>query len=363
MSTASLYEASTVLELGARGKHRNSAFVLAGRTCVRSEGGGLWNEWTLTFDDGRQGFLAEALGSFTLFFERPLAPAWDALDVGSALKTGFIVTERGQAKRVARWGDVPEAPRTYRYADLSSASGESATIDYGDRAGERASEPDVFVGRRVKLGELGLSPRAERRRFLPAPAGAIPKGVELWLAVGDEGELAVTGVGTGSAKARFRVIGIMHRSIKVLGERYTWEEYVLHAPAEGLRWLVVADGHWNLVEPLDAGRVEETEEKHAKLGGLGGPDAQTYRFLSSGKARLEWATGELPWEAAVGDVTEARDYVHAPHVLSRESTADEITWSLGTYTPPDVVARAFRKRLLPKPTGRAPNEPRTPKRR
>jgi hypothetical protein len=351
VSTASLYEASTALELGARGKHRNAAFVLAGRTCVRSEGGGLWNEWTLTFDDGRQGFLAEALGSFTLFFERPLAPPWDALDVGSTLKTGFIVTERGQAKRVARWGDVPEAPRSYRYADLSSASGESATIDYG----ERTTDPDVFVGRRVKLAELGLKPRTERQRFLPAPAGTMPKGVELWLAVGDEGELPASG--TSRDKARFRVIGIVHRSIKVEGERYTWEEYVLHAPAEGLRWLVVSDGHWNLVEPLEPGRIDETEEKHAKLGG------DTYRFNSSGKARLEWATGELPWEASIGDVTESRDYVHAPHVLSRESTADEITWSLGTYTPPDVVSRAFRKRLLPKPVGRAANEPRTPKRR
>ena len=53
MSASSTYDASTVLELGARGKHRNAPFVLAGRTCVRSDGGGLWNEWTLAFDDGR----------------------------------------------------------------------------------------------------------------------------------------------------------------------------------------------------------------------------------------------------------------------------------------------------------------------
>jgi hypothetical protein len=356
MSASSDHEASTVLELGARGKLRNAPFVLAGRTCVRSDGGGLWNEWTLAFDDGRQAFLAEALGSFTLFFERPLAPAFDALDIGSPLKTGFIVVERGQAKRVARWGDVPEAPRAYRYADLSSPGGETATIDYGDRA----SEPDVFVGRRMKLAELGLRPRAERPRFLPAPAGAMPKGLELWLAVGDEGELPVSGrPGTGSAagKARFRVIGIVHRSIKSEGERYTWEEYVLHAPAEGLRWLVVADGHWNLVETVEAGQVEDSGEKGARL------DGDTFRFMSSGKARVEWATGELPWEAAVGDVTAARDYVRAPHVLSCESTENEITWSLGTYTPPGAVARAFGKRLLPKPSGRASNEPRTPKRR
>jgi len=350
MSAASTHEGSTVLTLGSRGKVRGAPFVLAGRTCVRSDGGGLWNEWTLAFDDGRQGFLAEALGAFTLFFERPLAPSYEALRVGSSLATGFVVVERGQAKRIARWGDVPEAPRTYRYADLSSATGETATIDYG----ASATEPDVFVGRRMKLADLGLRPRPERPRFLPAPGGARPKGLELWLGVGDEGEL-----GIGATRARYRVIGIVHRSIRVEGERYTWEEYVLHAPAEGLRWLVVADGHWNLVESVEVGQVE-VSERGAKLAG------ESYRFMSSGKARVEWAMGELPWEVAIGDVVEARDYVNAPHMLSCESTDDEITWSRGTYTPSDTVARAFGKRVLPKPSGRAPNQPsqpRTPKRR
>lgn len=353
MSQAALYETSTVLELGARGRHRGAPFVLAGRIAVRSEGGGAWNEWTVVFDDGRTAFLAEALGSFTLYFERPLAPPFEALEPGRPLATGFVVVERGEARRVARWGDVPEAPRTYRYADLSSPSGESATIDYGaGSARERDGGPDVFVGRRVRLAELGLTPRAERPTFLPAPGGSAPKGVELWLAPGDEGDLPLS---TG-ARARFRVIGVVHRSIRVEGERYTWEEYVLHSPAEGLRWLVVADGHWNLVESVEAGRVEESE-RGAKL------DGETFRPLSRGKARVEWATGELPWKTAIGDVTEARDYVRAPHVLSRESSDDEITWSLGTYTPADTIARAFGRRVLPKPSGRAANQPKTPKRR
>lgn len=344
MSAAKLTEACTVLELGARGKLRGAPFTLVGRTCVQSDGGGQWNEWTVAFEDGRRAFLAEALGAFTLFFERPIAPAFDALAVGKTLRTGFVVVERGHGKRVAHWGEVPTAPRTYRYADLSSPSGESATIDYG---GSDGAQPDVFVGRRVRLAELGLTPRAERPRFIAAPGGPAPKGVELWLDVGDEGDLA---------SARFRVIGIVHRSIRIEGERYTWEEYVLHSPAEGLRWLVVSDGHWNLVVSIEAGQVEESERgaRH---------DGELHRPWSSGKARVEWAKGELPWTTAVGDVTNARDYLHTPHMLSCESTDDEISWSLGTYAPPDTISRAFGKRLLPKPTGRAPNQPRSPKRR
>jgi hypothetical protein len=349
------YDASTVLELGARGRLRGVAFKLAGRTCVESEAGGRWNEWTLVFDDGRQGFLAEALGAFTLYFERPLAPAFDALVVGAPLGTGFVVVERGTARRVARWGEVPEAPRAYRYADLSSASGESATIDYGAGGAKApATHADVFVGRRVRLAELGLSPRAAAPSFVPAPGGPSPRGLELWLAVGDEGDLAIA---PGAAKrARFRVIGVVHRSIRIEGARYTWEEYVLHSAVEGLRWLVVSDGHWNLVASVEVGQVEESDKGARYRGDL-------YRAWSSGKARVEWAAGELPWAVEIGDVTEARDYVHAPAMLSCESTDDELAWSLGTYTPADTIARAFGKRLLPKPTGRAPNQPRSPKRR
>jgi hypothetical protein len=323
---------------------------------VQSEGGGQWNEWTVAFDDGRHAFLAEALGSFTLFFERAMAPAFDTLAVGRAVGTGFVVVERGEAKRVARWGDVPDSPRTYRYADLSSASGDTATIDYGASATGRANVADVFVGRRVRLKDLGLKPRGTPARFLAAPGGPPPKGLALWLDVGDEAELDASLPGDKPARARFRVIGVVHRSIRVEGERYTWEEYVLHSAAEGLRWLVVSDGHWNLVVAVEAGRVEESPQGARFLGEL-------HRPWSSGKARVEWASGQLPWVTRVGDVVGARDYVRAPHMLSCESTDDELTWSYGTYTPSDAVARAFGKRLLPKPLGRAPNQPKTPKRR
>lgn len=343
MSLARVHEASTVLELGARGRHRGKPFTLAGRTCVRGSGGGLWNEWTVAFDDGRVAFLAEARGAFTLFSERPLVPSFDALSVGAPLDPGFFVVERGQAKRVARWGDAPEGPKTYRYADLSSRSGETATIDYGE------DPPRVFVGARVRLADLGLRPRAERPRFLPVPSLAEPRGLELFLSLGDEGALP-----GGRADARFRVIGILQRSLRAGGERFTWEEYLLHEPAEGFRWLVVSDGHWNVVEPVEPGLVEVDERGGATYRG------EAFRPLSTGTARVEWASGELPWEVAVGDTSEVADFVRAPHVLSREAGADEVTWSLGTWVPPEAIARAFGKRVLPKPLGRAPNQPKKP---
>jgi hypothetical protein len=339
-TTSAMLRASTVLELEAKGRFERAAFVLSGRTCVRGSSGGLWNEWTLRFDDGRVLYLAEARGQFTIYEEKPIAPSWEAIVVGAPASTDFVVVERGEAKRVARWGDVPESKQTYRYADLSSKSGASATIDWSEK------EARVFVGRRVKLSELGLTPREERPHFVPTPETSRPRGVEIWLEIGDEGKIEGT---------RFRVIGMLGRSIEIEKERYRWEEYLLHDPAEGFRWLVVADGHWNFVETIEAGLVTESTSSATY-------DDWTFRALSSGQARVDWAAGELPWEVTIGDKTNVKDFVAAPHVLSKEWTDDEITWSRGTYMPPEVVSRAFGKRALPKPVGRAPNQPRALKR-
>lgn len=342
MSEAAL-EACTVLAVGARGKLRGAAFALESRTCVKSTRGGIWNEWTVAFDDGRTAFLSEAVNGFTLFFEEPIAPPFEALAVGTPMSTPFVVVERGEARRIARWGASSgggDGAKTYRYADLSAPDGRRATVDYGSGS----ALPSVFVGHVVRLGDLGLSPRKERARFVPVRDTPRPKGLETWLDIGDEGTL-------GDPSARYRVIGIVQRSIRIEGERYTWEEYVLHAPAEGIRWLVVSDGHWSFVRTIEGGEVTEVDEVRALYRGT------KHRFYSGGKAKVEWAAGELPWELAVGDSADVADYVSAPHVLSRESTTDEITWSYGTYTEAGTVARAFGKRVLPKAAGRAPHQP------
>lgn len=336
-NAARFYEQSTVLELGARGRLDGRPFSLAGRTCVKSKSGGLWNEWLMRFTDGKGvRWLAEARGTFTVYGEGAIVPSWDALRAGAPLETPWVVVERGIASRVLSAGDVPEGPSEYRYVDLSSKRGESATIDFG------SDPPAVFVGRKATLSELGLTPREKRPSFFPMPDVSRPKGVDLWLDVGDHGTLQNTS---------FAVLGVLARSMRVARERWSWQEYLLFDSAQGFRWLVVSDGHWSLVEPVEPGLVVETD-RGATL------DGETYRPLSSGTARLDWTAGELPWDAAVGDVTDVRDYVHAPWILSRESSEDEVTWSRSTYLSPDAVARAFGKRALPKPIGRAPHQPR-----
>lgn len=342
MKLQRLYEESSVVEVGAEGRLDGERFVVAGRVVVRSESGGLWHEHALRFArSGDTRWLAEARGAFTLYEPGAVVPPFDEVRAGEPLASSWVVVERGTAERVATLGDVaPPGRRRYRYVDLSSTTGQSATIDYGE------DPPVTFLGRHVKLAELRLAPKKTPARFIPAPDASRPKGVDLWLDVGDVGRFGAT---------RFRVAGVLARSMREGEERFRWQEYLLHDAAEGFRWLVESEGHWNLVAAIEPGLVRETS-RGATL------DGETYRPLSSGKARVDWAAGELPWEVAVGDTSDVRDYVRAPHVLSCEATADEVTWSRGTYLGPDVVARAFGKRALPKPVGRAPNQPKIAKR-
>ena len=341
------FETATILELGARGtlargEGGTRPFTLVGRTCVRGRRGALWNEWTACFDDGEALFLAEHLigNELTLYEETPLLPSFDSIGVGRPIDTGFIVVERGLATRIAQWGNVESAPATYRYADLGSRSGRVATIDFGDAPG---TAPRAFVGRRMTLDALGLTPvRPSSPPFFRVEELSRPSGVEVWLDVGDEGELEGT---------RWRVIGMVSRASRdAAGAESAWDEYVLFAPGSGLRWLVVANGHWSFVETIDLTQVDD-EGDDVTFDGL------RYELLSESEARITWATGELPWEVTVGETSEVTELIHAPWMLTRERAEGEIGCSRGVYLTPDTVAKAFGKRHLPRPVGRAPNQP------
>ncbi|MCA9584928.1 MAG: DUF4178 domain-containing protein [Myxococcales bacterium] len=328
----------TALELGARGAFRGAPFVLSSRTEVSNAGGATWNEWRLTFDDGRVGWLAEALGVLTLYFEGALAPPFDALEVGGGLTLDWTVVERGTAIRLKTWGGESPGKRTYAYADLSGRDGRRATVDYGER------EPIVFVGQTVTLTKLGLTPRPGGAPLVAVSGGRTSRDGAPALEVGAEGTLA---------GAKVRVRGVMQRTMRTGGETATWDEYLLDAGELGLRWLTCADGHWNFVAPVEPGLVRESAD-----GERATYDGETYRAFGNGTAKVSYLAGELPWPARVGDASEVCDFVCAPRVLSCEWTDDEISWSLGIYTEPDAILRAFGRRALPKPRGRAPNQPR-----
>jgi hypothetical protein len=171
---AELLPDPTPLQLGAEGRYRGTHFAVVGRIQVRYDDGG-WNEWYLAFDDGRQGWLSEAVGEYAVSFEaevpeEPL-PAWETLAPGLVVMLGQVryeVTDRRQARVVGGEGELPfrvEGGFEVAVADLRTDSARFATIDYGDYGdadaaadprGHGKERPRLYVGETVELGALDL---------------------------------------------------------------------------------------------------------------------------------------------------------------------------------------------------------------
>ena len=142
---------------------------------------------------------------------------------------------------------------------------------------------------------------------------------------------------------KYEAIGFQVRGITADGIEYTWDEYVLFNPYQGFRYLTVYDGHWNLVDPIDA--VPST-------GGWTGSmllqyGGQSYKMFQVAEAHTLFILGEFPWRAKKGDTVKTEDYVCPPFVLSAEKTGNEVTWSHGRYLSGQEVFSAFEIRQTP----------------
>ncbi|MEP6833113.1 MAG: DUF4178 domain-containing protein [Gemmatimonas sp.] len=149
------------------------------------------------------------------------------------------------------------------------------------------------------------------------------------------------------------VVGCQQVTISVEGTTYPWMEYVCFNPYHGFMYLTEYEGHWNVVEKLK--RRPDIDAGSQSAFTFNG---QTFKHFQSADAVTTFALGEFPWEVTVGDPVRSHDYVSPPFLLSAESTENETTWSLGTYTDPKSIARAFNiGGSLRSPVGVFANEP------
>ena len=133
------------------------------------------------------------------------------------------------------------------------------------------------------------------------------------------------------------VIGFQVVTITVEGTDYSWTEYVVFNPYRGFLYLSEYQGHWNVIEKLRRRPLEDTSGSRP----VATLDGRAFKHFQTSLARTTLALGEFPWQLKVGDRVAARDYIAPPYVLSAEASDNETTWSLGTYTPPEVIAKAF----------------------
>lgn len=182
-NVSAIFDNGSPVLLGSRGKHRGAAFEVVGRLQVTYDRG-YWNEWALEFSDGRQGWLADALGQFSV--TRPVAaagtgarlPAYDDLPIGSPVQLFgdadpprstdageaklFTVTDRRTARYQGSEGVLPFEAKpgcTFSTVDLRNAAGQFATLDYGDDP--RSTAPQIFAGNATDIRTMGLTPLRE----------------------------------------------------------------------------------------------------------------------------------------------------------------------------------------------------------
>ncbi len=411
---ADVAESESPLQIGLKGEFRSDSFELTGRAQLAHELGGFWDEWYATFSNGWTGWLAEAQGKFYLTFRKPLPngvalPAFENLQVGETVpqisnKKSFIVAEKGTAKSVAADGEIPYQfvpNEKTNYADLSGANNAFATIDYS------ANPPIVFLGEQVSLDDLGIATeakpaeRAARKTSVgvmscPNCAGSLeliaPDKTErvtcpfcnslldvnqgnlkflraLEPSPADDFVLPIGAEGAFQADAKMKIIGAVARSVTIEGTKYFWHEYLLYNPRVGFCWLVHSDNHWNFVEPVNAADVADVKtilggvllappnEVSVIYNGAGAAHGKRFRIFQDAAARVEYVRGEFYWRVEQGEIVRAIDYVNAPFMLSREQSANEINWSLGTYKTVAEIETAFNVSNLPKPFNVAPNQP------
>jgi hypothetical protein len=149
------------------------------------------------------------------------------------------------------------------------------------------------------------------------------------------------------------VIGFQRVEITVDGTAYSWDEYVCFNPYRGFFYLSEYEGHWNVIEK----QHRRPESEFEGLRPTATFNGTTFRHFQTASAYTTHALGEFPWELRYGDRVVARDYVAPPYILSAEASDNEVTWSLGTYTPPEVIAKAFGLKRLPSPNGVFANQP------
>lgn len=390
---ADLIEDASPIRIGTEGQYHGVHFAVVGRIQLRYAAG-VWNEWYLLFDDQSGGWLSDASGEYLISFlkppEAPL-PEFAKLMPNDELKLAgrdFVVTDLEEALCISGQGELPfafGAGYPAQLADLRTtdeAAAAFASIDYSEtpplffvgeslpfaafrfanlRSDQAAGKPAGVVkalqcpscGAAITLHDKAVQSVAcpsclsvleadnESLRILQKAAAATR--IEPSIPLGSTGRFGAKD---------WTVIGFQQRVITADGVEYPWQEFLLHHPEEGFGWLVESDGHWNWVSVISKPPRYSVGLPIATYNG------ESYRRYSAGTAETRYVIGEFTWKVSVGETWETIDFIAPPKMLSRESSSNETSWSLGEYLPAEEVAAAFKlKTALPIPVGIGANQP------
>jgi len=388
---AELLEDASLIQLGTEGEYRGMHFAVIGRIQMEYVRG-VWNEWHLLFDNQRSGWLSDANGDYTVTF---LAKVPEPLPALGGLKAGmevplngvpFTVTDVEHGKCIAGAGellfevgagfDAPSADlrfgRSFASIDYSEETPLlflGASVDFSDLHFTNLRDASQVGMGKIKLNAIQCPSCAatieiHAPSILRATCGSChslidtenenlkvlqkytaKQLVEPFIPLGSEGKL--NGVS-------YRIIGFLGRYGDSDGVIYSWNEYLLHNPAEGFRWLTEYDGHWNFASPINAAPAKSVASAHLAVL----YNERTFRHFERSKALVRCVLGEFYWRVSAEEAVALDEFIDPPYVLSKENSGNEITWTIGEYIEPEVLKKAFAiaKPMLPR-RGVGPNQP------
>ncbi|HUA22265.1 MAG TPA: DUF4178 domain-containing protein [Bryobacteraceae bacterium] len=155
---ADLPEDASPIQIGTEGVYNNKSFLVVGRILYEYEQGG-WNEWHIVYNDGTSGWLADAQLEYDLSWgTQPPAPlpGSDQIRRDEQFQWNgktYAVTSFTRAHYKGVQGELPFEywdKADLLFADLRTAGGEFATIDYSEQP------PLLFLGQAVEFADLHL---------------------------------------------------------------------------------------------------------------------------------------------------------------------------------------------------------------
>jgi uncharacterized Zn finger protein (UPF0148 family) len=385
---AAIVDTDSPLQLGVSGRFEHKPFRVVGHL-QKDFGAGPWDEWYVELDGGELAWLSESEGEWHWMFsageegELRFADLHPTQTVHLGGVRPFTIEEVGHSTILAAEGELPSdvhAGAKEKYADCTSAQGGFATLDFGAR--DRGAE--VFLGKRVELGAIGISPdqlrpRAHKAALLQARCTQCNGPLDLRapdktqrvacpfcgaLLDASQGKLrflqalgkpdvepliplGAKGVLDG---VEWICIAFLVRHCDVEGTRYLWTEALLFNRAHGFSWLVESEGHWEFLKPIAAGDVTEAGKSLIHAG-------KRYRRFQGAEAVTDFVLGECYWAVSQGETTRAEEFVDPPATISREMSGNEVTYTAGHYVERAVLEKAFGLKGLPSSKGIAPAQP------
>jgi hypothetical protein len=380
---ADLVDTDSPLKLMLSGRHSGIPFTIVGRLqkAHDTDDGsayGAWDEWFLSFEDGRSAWLSESEGQWNLMF--PLSgqtpPAYADAHPGTDFNlkgTRVVVEERSRARTVSAQGQLPDFHSEHPFVDASGPKGVFVSIDYG------AGEPgEAYVGSATSLAALGfdatdLEPSARRQALsqarctqcngmldLKAPdvsqrvvcpfCGALldcshGKLAFLQLLAKPQIEPQIPLGRTGTLEGiAWTCLAFLVRSCEVEGTRYAWFEYLLYNKAQGFRWLMNSNGHWTFLTPIPAGEVV-VGFKQALY------DGEAYALYQTVNTTTDYVIGECYWAVSQNERGFAAEYIAPPKSINLDRTVEEVSFTRGVLVPSKVVQDAFKVQDIGSPSG------------